>query len=178
MRQSSSEQMSASPGRWGPVLSGGRVRVQPIDSRLARAMLAGVPGSDLAWAPGFPLASVLDIARKIAAATEPLGPFLAYVVVRREDGKAIGDAGFHGPPNAEGEVEIGYALVPAARGMGYARESVELLVAWALSQPAVRVITARVEPGNVASERLLERLHFNAKDEREGMRRFVLSPAT
>lgn len=170
--------MTASPGSWGPVLSGERVRVQPIDSRLARAMLAGVPASDLARAPVFPLAPVLDIARKIAAATEPLGPFLAYVIVRERDGKAVGDAGFHGPPDADGEVEIGYALVPAARGMGFARESVELLVAWALSQPDVRVITARVGRGNAASERLLERLHFHVEGEHGGMQRFVLPNAT
>jgi RimJ/RimL family protein N-acetyltransferase len=155
------------------VLSGERVRVEPIDSRLASAMLAGVPGSDLEWAPGFPLASVLDIARTIAAASEPLGPFLAYVIVRELDGQAVGDVGFHGPPNADGEIEIGYALVPAARGMGFARESVELLVAWAQGQPGVRVITARVERGNVPSERLLERLHFTCEGEHEGMQRFV-----
>jgi hypothetical protein len=59
------------------VLSGGRVRVEPIDPRLARAMLAGVPGSGLSWAEGFPMTPVLDIARTIAAASEPLGPFLA-----------------------------------------------------------------------------------------------------
>jgi RimJ/RimL family protein N-acetyltransferase len=165
--------MTASRGSWGPVLSGERVRVEPIDSRLASAMLAGVPGSDLEWAPGFPLASVLDIARTIAAASEPLGPFLAYVIVRELDGQAVGDVGFHGPPNADGEIEIGYALVPAARGMGFARESVELLVAWAQGQPGVRVITARVERGNVPSERLLERLHFTCEGEHEGMQRFV-----
>jgi RimJ/RimL family protein N-acetyltransferase len=166
--------MIADRGGWGPVLSGRLVRVAPIDSRLARAMLAGVPGSDLVWAPGFPLASVLDIARTIAGATRPLGPFLAYVIVRKTDGKAVGDVGFHGPPNADGEVEIGYALVPAARGMGLARESVELLVAWAQSQPGVRVITARVEPGNAASVRLLERLHFTRQGEQQGMQRFIL----
>jgi [ribosomal protein S5]-alanine N-acetyltransferase len=80
-------------------------------------------------------------------------------------------------PNADGEVEIGYALVPAARGMGLARESVELLVSWAQSQPGVRAITTRVEPGNVASERLLERLHFMCQGEHEGMQRFVLPGA-
>lgn len=166
--------MTGSRDRWGPVLFGERVRVEPIDSQLATAMLAGVAGPDLEWAPGFPLASVLDIAQTIAAATEPLGPFLAYVIVRKLDGKAVGDVGFHGAPNADGEAEIGYALVPAARGMGLARESVDPLVGWAQSQPGVRVITARVDHGNVASERLLERLHFTSEGEHEGMQRFVL----
>jgi RimJ/RimL family protein N-acetyltransferase len=169
--------MVASPSDWGPVLSGPRVRVQPIDGQLARAMLAGVPAPELDWAEGFPMASVLDIARTIAAAEAPLGPFLAYVVVSRADGRAIGDAGFHGPPNSAGEVEIGYALVPAARGAGLAGEAVELLVDWAQSQPEVRAVTARVDRGNVASERLLARLGFSADGDDGGLARFVLRSA-
>jgi len=140
-------------------------------------MLAGVPGPDLAWAEGFPMTPVLGIAHTIAAATEVLGPFLAYVIVLQRDGTAIGDAGFHGPPSDEGELEIGYALVPAARRLGLASEAVRLLIAWAQNQPGVRVITARVDHGNVASERLLNRLGFAYTDEDNDMRRFALPPA-
>jgi RimJ/RimL family protein N-acetyltransferase len=64
--------------------------------------------------------------------------------------------------------------VPRARGMGLARESVELLIAWAQSQPGVRAITAPVERDNVASERLLERLGFTRDGEHAEMPRFVL----
>jgi RimJ/RimL family protein N-acetyltransferase len=169
--------MIPSRGAWGPVLSGPRVRVEPIDSRLAHAMLAGAPHADLAWAEGFPMTPVLAIARVIAEAPGPLGPFLAYVIVSESDGKAIGDAGFHGPPSAEGELEVGYALVPAARGMGLAGEAVGLLITWALRQPGVHTITARVDPGNAASERLLTRLGFARDGERDGMPRFVLRPS-
>jgi RimJ/RimL family protein N-acetyltransferase len=153
------------------------VRVQPIDAPLARAMLAGVPGPGLEWAEGFPMTPLLDIARTIAAATEPLGPFLAYVIVSRADGRAIGDAGFHGPPNSAEEVEIGYALVPRARGGGLASEAVELLVTWARGQPGVRAVSARVDRGNAASERLLARLGFAADGEEGGLARFVLRSA-
>jgi RimJ/RimL family protein N-acetyltransferase len=159
------------------VLVGDRVRLEPIEPQLASAMLAGVPGPDLAWAEGFPMRPVLGIAQTIAAATEVLGPFLAYVIVRQDDGTAIGDAGFHGPPSAEGELEIGYALVPVARGGGLAGEAVRLLIAWAQTQPGVRVITARVDHGNVASKRLLNRLGFAYTGELGGMRRFALPPA-
>jgi RimJ/RimL family protein N-acetyltransferase len=166
--------MTASADGWGPVLSGGRIRLEPIDPRLARAMLAGVPESDLEWEHGFPMAPVLGIARKIADATESLGPFLAYVMIRAGDGKAIGDAGFHGPPNAEGEVEIGYAVVPVARRVGFAGEAVGLLIAWAQAQPEVRAVVARVASGNLASERILARHGFAFDGEQEGMQRFVL----
>lgn len=169
--------MAPAPGSWGPVLRGDRVRVEPIDSRLARAMLDGTPEPDLAWAEGFPLAPVLAIAQTIAEATRPLGPFLAYVIISEPGGLAIGDAGFHGPPDAGGEVEIGYALIPSARGTGLATEAVALLIAWAQRQPVVRAVTARVEPGNVASERLLERLGFTPDGDSGGLTRFVLRGA-
>jgi RimJ/RimL family protein N-acetyltransferase len=156
------------------VLLGERVALQPIDSRLAQAMLDGVPGSDLAWEDGFPMTPVLGIARRIAAATTPLGPFSAYVIVRRSDGLAVGDAGFHGPPSPAGEVEVGYALVPAARGAGLVHDAVQLLIDWAWSQPAVRVITARVDAGNGPSERVLRRLGFARDGESGGMNRYVL----
>jgi len=169
--------MAASAGGWGPVLRGGRVRVEPIDWRLARAMLVGVPEADLPWAEGFPMAPVLGIARTIAAASEPLGPFRAYVIVLESDGRAIGDAGFHGPPSADGELEIGYALVPASRGLGLASEAVGLLIAWASGQPGVQTIIARVDPGNVASLRLLGCLGFAPDGERDGMQRYVYRPS-
>ena len=104
---------------------------------MARAMLDGVPTPGLAWEDGFPMTPVLGIARVIAAATDPLGPFLAYVIVRRSDGLAVGDAGFHGPPNADGEVEVGYALVPAARAVGLVHAAMQLLLAWGV-EPARR----------------------------------------
>ena len=156
------------------MLRGPRVRVEPIDARLAQAIVAGQPGPGRRWAEGFPMPALVGIARRIAAANEPLGPFLAYVIVLAADGSAIGDAGFHGPPDGEGELEIGYALVPAARGAGLANEAVGLLIAWARRQPGVRTITARVDPGNAASERLLARLGFAADGERGALRRFIL----
>lgn len=43
----------------------------------------------------------------------------------------IGNGGFKGPPNAAGEVEIGYSILPAWRRQGLASEGVNALCAWA-----------------------------------------------
>ncbi len=166
--------MDLDRGGWGPVLLGQRVRLEPIDPRVARAMLDGVPDPALAWEDGFPMTPVLGIARAIAASSAPRGPFPAFVIVRRSDGLAVGDAGFHGPPNAAGEVEVGYALVPAARGAGLVHDAMHLLVAWAWGQPGVRVITARVDEDNQASVRVLTRLGFALAGERDGLKLYVL----
>lgn len=165
--------MGLSQRAWGPVLSGTKVRLEPIDQRLARAIVAGTPDPSLAWEEGFPMPPVVGLARMIHEATVPVGPFLAYVLIRKTDGKAIGDAGFHGPPDSDGELELGYAVIPSARRKGFASEAVGLLIAWAQRQPGVHGFRARVEPGNNASERLLEGLGFARKGERDGMHLFV-----
>jgi RimJ/RimL family protein N-acetyltransferase len=167
------------PSPQGPVLEGARVRVEPIGHARALAFLAGRPEPELAWEEGFPPPPLLaSLQRVIDDPNGPVrfGPFYAYVIVRRADGLAVGDAGFFGPPAAAGEVEIGYALVPRARGSGLAEEAVALLAGWALSQPGVRALTARVAPGNAASLRLLDRLGFVADGRSAPYLRYVLRP--
>ncbi|MDG9719230.1 GNAT family N-acetyltransferase [Streptomyces sp. DH24] len=83
-----------------------------------------------------------------------------YALVRHEDDAALGALGFHGVPDESGRVEVGYDLVEPARGHGYATEALRALTAWALAQDAVRVVTARVDLGNAASQRVLERAGF------------------
>jgi RimJ/RimL family protein N-acetyltransferase len=161
------------------MLSSARVRLAPITPRQARAMLLGKPEPDLPWEEGFPLPSVRGALERIVTAEGSgysLQPFFAYVIVRRSDGLAVGDAGFHGPPDEDGQVEIGYALVPVARGVGLAGEATRLLVEWARAQPGVRTVIARVEPSNWPSRRLLERLGFARDGESGGLDLFVIPP--
>jgi RimJ/RimL family protein N-acetyltransferase len=156
------------------------VRIEPIGPRRARALMAGTPEPGLAWEEGFPLPPLLEILRRVTS--DPggpvrFGPFFAYVVIRRADGLAVGDIGFHGPPGSGGDVEIGYALAPAARGSGLAIESVAVMTRWALAQPGVRAVCARVEPDNAASVRLLERLGFALVGRSGGHLRYLAMPA-
>ncbi len=163
--------------RQGPILEGALVRIEPIDYDRALTLLAGRPEQKLAWEEGFPPPPLLASLQRVV--DNPDGPvsfgrFYAYLIVRRADGLAVGDAGFFGPPEADGEVEIGYALVPGARGSGLASEAVALLADWALSQPGVRALIARVEADNAASVRLLDRLGFVADGRSESYRRYAL----
>ncbi|WP_406864896.1 GNAT family N-acetyltransferase [Streptomyces sp. HUAS MG47] len=83
-----------------------------------------------------------------------------YAIVRAADGLAVGAIGFHAEPDAEGCVEIGYDVVDAARGQGYATEAVRVLADWAFRQPEVTTLRARVDEGNEASRRVLVRAGF------------------
>jgi ribosomal-protein-alanine N-acetyltransferase len=69
----------------------------------------------------------------------------------------VGDIGFKGPPDDLHTVEIGYSVLPAFQGRGYATEAVQALVAWGFAQPGVQRIVANCRFDNAASIRVLEK---------------------
>jgi ribosomal-protein-alanine N-acetyltransferase len=88
------------------------------------------------------------------------GPWCDGVVVRREDHLAVGSMGFKSPPDATGTVEIGYAVNRSLWRRGYATETVEAIVTWALTRPEVRRVTAECLESNPASARVLTKSRF------------------
>jgi [ribosomal protein S5]-alanine N-acetyltransferase len=81
-----------------------------------------------------------------------------YFILHTADRAVIGDAGFKGPPDHEGSVEVAYGVVPAYRRKGYAFEAAQALVRWAFLHPQVRQVTAGCDDENVGSIRILEKL--------------------
>src|SRR5688572_27151817 len=69
-----------------------------------------------------------------------------FFVVDRETGVAIGGAGFKGPPDTTGMVEIAYGIAPSFEGRGYATEAAGALVAFALASGLVKLIRAHTLP--------------------------------
>lgn len=67
------------------------------------------------------------------------------------DGVVVGHAGFHGPPDENGMVEVAYSVDPAYRRRGYATAMLEAAISWAAADPAVRTVRASISPDNVAS---------------------------
>lgn len=92
-----------------------------------------------------------------------------YFILHTADRAVIGDAGFKGPPDREGSVEVAYGVVPAYRRQGYAFEAAHALVRWAFLHPQVSQVTAGCDDDNVGSIRILEKL---------GMHRVGLSGKT
>lgn len=78
---------------------------------------------------------------------------------------AVGRAGYHGPPDADGMVEIGYAVDPAHRRRGYARAALEALLKRAREEPAVRTVRVTITPANTASSDLAAQYGFTAVGE-------------
>lgn len=84
-----------------------------------------------------------------------------FAVVHRESGTVIGNAGFTGPPDACGMVEIAYGIVPVHQGRGYATETANALVTWAEGNGRVGVVRAHTLPEPNASTRVLEKCGFS-----------------
>ncbi len=83
-----------------------------------------------------------------------------FALVHQESETVIGTAGFTGPPDADGIVEIAYGIVPDYQGQGYATEAAGTLVAWAAKYGPARVVRAHTLPQGNASTRVLEKCGF------------------
>jgi ribosomal-protein-alanine N-acetyltransferase len=97
----------------------------------------------------------------IAAAPGTQGWWSWYVVARvAGDDTLVGIAGFKGPPDGSGTVEIGYSVIPAFRRRGYATAAVGLLVAHAFADGRVHEVAAETLPVLAPSQGVLRKCGF------------------
>lgn len=97
----------------------------------------------------------------------PAMPWLPRALLLRTDDESardeptvVGDAGFHGPPDADGRVELGYMVVPEHRRNGYAEEAVRALMGWAAAEQGITRFRASISPQNAPSLNLIRKLGF------------------
>ena len=139
----------------------------------AARIVAGAPLPDDRWHPEYPLADELDVLRPLADDLAPDPVFGLMMIRDARDGLAVGGIGFFGPPDADGAVEVGYGLVPAARGRGLASAALTQAIAIATAH-GVRVVRADTDPANLPSSRVLERAGFRELPASDGPRNFEL----
>lgn len=80
--------------------------------------------------------------------------WITGVVWDERQSLAVGAAGFHGPPDNSGMVEIGYRIDPARRRRGYARAALETLLIRAAREPDVHRVRVSIRPDNLPSSNL------------------------
>ena len=133
-----------------------------LDARPTAAMQA-------AWHPEYPLADTLEGLTWLFAAWQEMGgldptsPWWTYQLM--VDGRAVGDIGFHGPPDDRQQLSIGYQVVPEARGQGFATAACAQLVALAWTAGARRLL-ASADLDNRASQQVLRHNGFVSTDGR------------
>jgi RimJ/RimL family protein N-acetyltransferase len=92
-----------------------------------------------------------------------------WIVIDPAAACVIGDIGFHTPIHASStvEAEIGWSVIPAARGKGYTPEAVAALLTSTFAQTHVQRIIAQIEPTNTASLRVAAKLGMEALPPRD-----------
>ncbi len=128
-------------------------------AEFARLIQAEVPEN---WPPESTADALPVFLEWMEAAPDRVGWFGWYALVDVKNANMpilVGGGGFLGPPR-EGEVSIGYSVLPQFQRSGFATEMVGGLVQWALGQPTVIRIVAETEWANPASVRVLRKLGF------------------
>jgi [ribosomal protein S5]-alanine N-acetyltransferase len=132
-------------------------------ARLPSAALAALAEGDLAGASsaaGVPLTSYFTTPDAVwlwqlriedIAANPQNAEWIARAAVAEPANVVVGHAGFHGPPDAAGMVEIGYSVDPAYRRQGYATAMLRELLARAAGEPDIKTVRATISPYNTAS---------------------------
>jgi [ribosomal protein S5]-alanine N-acetyltransferase len=160
-------------GETGYEMETDRLILRPITAEAAEALIADRPiaarrlGASIP--DGWPHPNLLEFLPQLAADHDVVLPFGAWAIVERSTSQIVGDIGFHGRPDTDGRVEVGYAVVPDRRRRGYASEALAALTAWARSRGDVRDVVARCEPTNEASIRTLASGGFERVGERDGL---------
>lgn len=104
-------------------------------------------------------------ALRVARATWAARGIGGWVMADKNSGSFLGAINIEPWDDTE-ELEIGYGLVPAAWGMGYATEAVRAAVGYAFAVAGVPRLSARVVAANTASSNVLLKLGFAVIDER------------
>ncbi|MFD9425201.1 MULTISPECIES: GNAT family N-acetyltransferase [unclassified Streptomyces] len=143
-----------------------RLLLHPLSADEAHELVAYAeggpdgPGRRDSWAAGYPLDGDVSAARRFLNSRTGDGDTRTrwhpgvYEIRRRDDGAAIGGMDFHGPADDTGSVTIGYGLVPAAQGRGYASEALRALLEFARVSGIARV-KGDADHGNIASRRVM-----------------------
>lgn len=105
--------------------------------------------------------ATLDDARQILL-NRPLRDYLIHgfgrmACIEKSSGRLVGFSGLKYLDDLQ-EVDIGYRFLPECWGKGYATESARMLMRQAASEYGISRIVGLVQPENVASTRVLEKL--------------------
>lgn len=152
-----------------PVLEDELVRVRPLREEDAGPYVAAFHDDPrLGLMAGFETdPDEESLRRKLPEIAEHarLGSWVQLAIASPEDDSFLGDLILHHVDWRRQEAEIGFWLVPAARGRGLATGAARLLLSWVLRETALHRIVIRTLPENAPALALAERLGFT----REGL---------
>jgi ribosomal-protein-alanine N-acetyltransferase len=144
-----------------------RLELTPLDAEAIQALLAGdaqrlqqLTGAAFPQpvAPPPYMAESLPVVGTRLRKSPAEARWWNWLVVRHENGEAVGSVAFGGKPDPAGAVLIGYAMYPGHEGRGYATEAVKAMVEWAFAQPGVKTVRALAPVWNTPAVHVAEKV--------------------
>ncbi|MFJ2738759.1 GNAT family N-acetyltransferase [Streptomyces sp. NPDC087440] len=151
-----------------------RLVLHPLSVADSERLVAGGP---LHETPDYPREGDISAAQRFLRTCAEKGdpsPYANFEIRLREDGSPIGGIGFHAAADESGAVTIGYGLIPAAWGNGYATEALREIVRFARVCGASRV-KGDADHDNIASQRVMLAAGMLPVGEDEEVRYFELA---
>jgi len=151
------------------VLHTPRLKLVPLTPALGAADLAGretlerrlraeVPAS---WPPEFFESDKLEwTIDHLEQRPDEIGWWMYYLVLRSQGATLVGVAGYKGPPDDSGHIEIGYSILGDYRRRGIATEAALALSDHAFARADVNCVIAHTFPAFNASRNVLEKSGF------------------
>lgn len=136
------------------------------DSFAAIESLGIYPGN------GWPDAETIDtlprIINNLNKVSQPTG-FESWMIIETNSNLLIGDIGFKGLPNDNGQIDLGYGIIENERRKGFALEAAAGLLQWAFEHKNVNAVTASCHISNTGSQKILSLLNFSIIKKEEEM---------
>ena len=83
--------------------------------------------------------------------------YSSYTIIRKSDNRKLGTCGLYNRAGVDG-IDIGFGLLPAYEGQGYAYEAANRLKMAAFDEFDIQQLKAITNKDNVASQKLVEKL--------------------
>ena len=151
-----------------PSIESERLRLVSMSIPFMEALVAGdleaaageIGAHVPAWLP-VQLDHFLQYRLAQLAVDPSIRPWLGRAMLLDDGGpRVVGTIGFHGPPDEQGRLEIGYSVDPVYRRRGLAREAIRAMLDWAVAERDIHRFIASISPTNEPSLRLAAGLGF------------------
>jgi [ribosomal protein S5]-alanine N-acetyltransferase len=91
------------------------------------------------------------------------GRGFSFAIEESATGRAVGQLGLWLAELEQGRAELGYVVMPGARGRGYAAAALGAATGFAWTIPALHRLQLHIEPWNAASIRTAERAGYDCE---------------
>lgn len=93
--------------------------------------------------------------------------YTMWIIIEKNEKAIIGGICFHGEPDNNGEVEIGYGIDSDYRNKGYMTDTISGFIEWIGNRDDIRTIKAITDKTNLASIRVMIKNNFFISEQDE-----------